>query len=118
MKFPSLASLSINAVAVFKRFPTLFIVVTSATVLACFLMGEPPIDVRLEHKLWQLLATCDLLFTLGLAADLFAESRAFIGIRKWGIRVAVFILCGLLYRSEERRVGKECDSTCRSRWSP
>src|SRR3546814_16865800 len=23
-----------------------------------------------------------------------------------------------LKRSEERRVGKECDSTCRSRWSP
>src|SRR3546814_15672466 len=22
------------------------------------------------------------------------------------------------FRSEERRVGKECDSTCRSRWSP
>src|SRR3546814_2885135 len=25
---------------------------------------------------------------------------------------------GLYYRSEERRVGKECVSTCRSRWSP
>src|SRR3546814_6297989 len=25
---------------------------------------------------------------------------------------------GLRYRSEERRVGKECVSTCRSRWSP
>src|SRR3546814_13410271 len=24
----------------------------------------------------------------------------------------------MLYRSEERRVGKECVSTCRSRWSP
>src|SRR3546814_16859456 len=24
----------------------------------------------------------------------------------------------LLWRSEERRVGKECVSTCRSRWSP
>src|SRR3546814_18600417 len=24
----------------------------------------------------------------------------------------------VLYRSEERRVGKECVSTCRSRWSP
>src|SRR3546814_18433978 len=24
----------------------------------------------------------------------------------------------LAYRSEERRVGKECVSTCRSRWSP
>src|SRR3546814_6902871 len=25
---------------------------------------------------------------------------------------------GLVRRSEERRVGKECVSTCRSRWSP
>src|SRR3546814_12948876 len=28
------------------------------------------------------------------------------------------ILAGVLLRSEERRVGKECVSTCRSRWSP
>src|SRR3546814_11179557 len=27
-------------------------------------------------------------------------------------------LTGCLVRSEERRVGKECVSTCRSRWSP
>src|SRR3546814_12619595 len=27
-------------------------------------------------------------------------------------------LIGLPFRSEERRVGKECVSTCRSRWSP
>src|SRR3546814_14311211 len=26
--------------------------------------------------------------------------------------------CDILVRSEERRVGKECVSTCRSRWSP
>src|SRR3546814_1940049 len=26
--------------------------------------------------------------------------------------------CALVMRSEERRVGKECVSTCRSRWSP
>src|SRR3546814_11643196 len=26
--------------------------------------------------------------------------------------------CGTPSRSEERRVGKECGSTCRSRWSP
>src|SRR3546814_14830643 len=40
--------------------------------------------------------------------------------------VAGAILIGLAFvggrlgivRSEERRVGKECDSTCRSRWSP
>ena len=27
-------------------------------------------------------------------------------------------MTGLYMRSEERRVGKECVSTCRSRWSP
>src|SRR3546814_15612478 len=30
----------------------------------------------------------------------------------------VSLLSGILNRSEERRVGKECVSTCRSRWSP
>src|SRR3546814_20830651 len=28
------------------------------------------------------------------------------------------LMAGRLLRSEERRVGKECVSTCRSRWSP
>src|SRR3546814_9028981 len=34
-------------------------------------------------------------------------------------REAAFEACAFLVdRSEERRVGKECVSTCRSRWSP
>src|SRR3546814_19596404 len=37
-----------------------------------------------------------------------------------GLLVAVFgnLFCAQAGRSEERRVGKECGSTCRSRWSP
>ena len=35
------------------------------------------------------------------------------GIIGWGLGKA-----GEVTRSEERRVGKECVSTCRSRWSP
>src|SRR3546814_15568296 len=31
---------------------------------------------------------------------------------------AAELLAASSYRSEERRVGKECVSTCRSRWSP
>src|SRR3546814_17015675 len=31
---------------------------------------------------------------------------------------AIFALAFVARRSEERRVGKECVSTCRSRWSP
>src|SRR3546814_15337322 len=30
----------------------------------------------------------------------------------------LFLIIDLSFRSEERRVGKECVSTCRSRWSP
>ena len=97
MKFPSFASLYRNAVTVFRRFPTLFIVVVAATGLACFLMGEPTLDAGLKNNLWQLLATCDLLLTLGLAADLFAESRAWAGARRWGLRMAVVGLCSLLH---------------------
>src|SRR3546814_19954695 len=50
-------------------------------------------------------------------ARLLLEARQFVGID--------FLLRGLGFRdpleqqrSEERRVGKECVSTCRSRWSP
>ena len=31
---------------------------------------------------------------------------------------AILLVMALRYRSEERRVGKECPSPCRSRWSP
>src|SRR3546814_4975372 len=33
-------------------------------------------------------------------------------------RIAVGKVIAVVVRSEERRVGKECVSTCRSRWSP
>src|SRR3546814_5591959 len=33
-------------------------------------------------------------------------------------RIAAVFSDGAIGRSEERRVGKECVSTCRSRWSP
>src|SRR3546814_11957849 len=35
-----------------------------------------------------------------------------------GDEVNVILIICLEIRSEERRVGKECVSTCRSRWSP
>src|SRR3546814_2261850 len=41
--------------------------------------------------------------------------------RKWfitGAAVAKHFILLVRTRSEERRVGKECVSTCRSRWSP
>src|SRR3546814_3598275 len=39
------------------------------------------------------------------------------GPYRWG-RYDVLVLPPSFPRSEERRVGKECVSTCRSRWSP
>src|SRR3546814_6809650 len=38
---------------------------------------------------------------------------------RWATQPPFYIMHdGILQRSEERRVGKECVSTCRSRWSP
>src|SRR3546814_17308303 len=35
-----------------------------------------------------------------------------------GFWIPIILWCAWFFRSEERRVGKECVSTCRSRWSP
>src|SRR3546814_11322094 len=59
-------------------------------------------------------------------ADPFASSFATLLALKILLAIGVFITFGLVavllrkgrMRSEERRVGKECGSTCRSRWSP
>src|SRR3546814_6778668 len=42
----------------------------------------------------------------------------FIPLALFGVFVAVGVQILQLFRSEERRVGKECVSPCRSRWSP
>src|SRR3546814_2108978 len=41
-----------------------------------------------------------------------------VGLAMQEPQYAVHALWTLMVRSEERRVGKECVSTCRSRWSP
>src|SRR3546814_11391756 len=49
------------------------------------------------------------------AATLNNEPQRFPGVSQWAYNIIA------MYekpRSEERRVGKECVSTCRSRWSP
>src|SRR3546814_20505115 len=37
---------------------------------------------------------------------------------QWNPTCSALLIAGGSPRSEERRVGKECVSTCRSRWSP
>src|SRR3546814_13489414 len=53
--------------------------------------------------------------TKGLLADTAPRSKVILSetytMGRWGVTATAT-------RSEERRVGKECVSTCRSRWSP
>src|SRR3546814_972133 len=52
----------------------------------------------------------------GLPLSIMAlEGQGMLKDRVYGITQTLF---HAPYRSEERRVGKECVSTCRSRWSP
>src|SRR3546814_19065203 len=58
-----------------------------------------------------------VLYVFGMLSGLVTGSFV---LRYGAIRVcqAAMLLSALGMRSEERRVGKECVSTCRSRWSP
>src|SRR3546814_12532003 len=47
----------------------------------------------------------------------YALALAAVGIAV-GLAIYMVLMGGSAGRSEERRVGKECVSTCRSRWSP
>src|SRR3546814_11463287 len=49
--------------------------------------------------------------------DLFGDQMEFLDAVAQAIRQRPAVQC-LYRRSEERRVGKECVSTCRYRWSP
>src|SRR3546814_9440589 len=88
-------------------------------------------DLRLLAKLGPaslvaLLATLVLLF--GFQGEQIIAQPAIIGLLAVPILIQVYFNSGLAYllnrmageqhRSEERRVGTECVSTCRSRWSP
>src|SRR3546814_7755247 len=57
-----------------------------------------------------------------LSLAIFVPASGYMADR-WGaksiFRAAIVVFtAGSILRSEERRVGKECVSTCRSRWSP
>src|SRR3546814_6537243 len=48
-----------------------------------------------------------------------ADASTAKGLAKWkNPKMAYKRMTNAMFRSEERRVGKECVSTCRSRWSP
>src|SRR3546814_20769583 len=65
------------------------------------------------------------LFLAGIAADYYGQPMVANLLR---VQALIYlstpfislpeVLIGRSLRSEERRVGKECVSTCRSRWSP
>src|SRR3546814_18535401 len=52
---------------------------------------------------------------IAVGASLLLLTLLLVGKVRRPIKIA---LGGLLIRSEERRVGEECVTTCRSRWSP
>src|SRR3546814_20966087 len=71
-------------------------------------------SARVQAKNWRLAFFGTLLLSGGLASALVWQSLRGT-ITPWVVAVDKL---GAARRSEERRVGKECVSTCRFRWSP
>src|SRR3546814_13643515 len=88
----------------------------------CLLIAEAGVAVDFVEPGRALPGDADLVVLPGSKATL--ADLAFLREQGWDIDLAAHLrrggrvlgLCG--GRSEERRVGKECVSTCRSRWSP
>src|SRR3546814_12146433 len=74
-------------------------------------------DTRLDIRVNGAFNTNQVLYLSEvLLPEAYAYRRRMTGFplgQQWGYNTA-----GFFNRSEERRVGKECVSTCRSRWSP
>src|SRR3546814_15264057 len=94
----------------------------SSDVCSSDLLGMPLARHRLEGCLCFLQAYCSKLLRLQSRVDATLEQARRILPRLPGsAEVHVGITAqhqAFFLRSEERRVGKECVSTCRSRWSP
>src|SRR3546814_688070 len=81
-----------------------------------------PLPMGFDLGLWPYEGNCDYCFLKGLAVLGFQERERPGSIDDW---IDMEEIAGELAsnpngarRSEERRVGKECVRTCRSRWSP
>src|SRR3546814_11567593 len=76
-------------------------------------------DVSMHDPLkWMFALSTGVVFSFGLGlvlcvvVEAFPNSRTFIRLTF----LLLYIISGVIFRSEERRVGKECVSTCRFRW--
>src|SRR3546814_15221118 len=87
---------------------------------------------------WEMLRICLFVVGLGFFGWFWTHGGQTLGMRVWRVRVrrdngdslnwvsaavrygGMLLVWGLVLTpsSEERRVGKECVSTCRSRWAP
>src|SRR3546814_5314131 len=68
------------------------------------------IMLKMTYEMWKEVIDVNLGGCFNMAKAVFPGMRE----RGWGRIVNI----GSVNRSEGRRVGKECVSTCRSRWSP
>src|SRR3546814_5734419 len=102
------------------------------TLYVCFFFFKQKTAYEMRISDWSSdVCSSDLLFLFHLftfqcfnkTADMFLR-RLELVFETIDDRFFVIVFCFLidsfliLFRSEERRVGKECVSTCRSRWSP
>src|SRR2546430_16554923 len=78
------------------------------------LIPLPQAQVELSHRLLRGFALVVIALVIAKSVRVYAIGRIEDSATRFTLRRVLLLVAGLLIRSEERRVGKEC----RSRWSP
>ncbi|WEK19126.1 MAG: DUF4153 domain-containing protein [Candidatus Pedobacter colombiensis] len=94
LKLPSVHSLWISFVKVVSRFPLQVLVAIVATISWCYIVD---VSRHTEEQLAVFLSVCNLALTLLLAVDLYAEANKLKSARQWALRLAVVLICTVLY---------------------
>lgn len=96
-KLPSVHSLWRGFLGVVNRFPLQLLAALVAVIAWCLLINHTEKSFFSEEQLIRLLLVCNLVLTLLLAADLFAEVKGYQSGRKWVLRLLALLLCTFLY---------------------
>jgi hypothetical protein len=98
-KLSSAQSLWLRASQTAKRFPLQFLTTIISISILWLMIDAGDRQSVYQMKLCRILYSCNFALTLLLATDLFCGAKKYATIKKWGLSIAIVLICAGLYLS-------------------